>query len=97
MCKEANPRLDIYRAKFSSVAPRDVIRAVRGLGRPNKADSDAVDARSEMDLRWVRWGLRWLSAREVVDCGRETELGVVPFPVTTLASTSHCCIARSVR
>ena len=53
VCVEANPRLmgNIYRAKFSTVLPREIQRALRSLGRINEWFVQAVQARSEHDLR----------------------------------------------
>jgi DNA topoisomerase-3 len=41
----------IYRAKFSAVNREDIVKAMSCLGVPNKAESDAVDARQELDLK----------------------------------------------
>ncbi|XP_026192377.1 DNA topoisomerase 3-beta-1 [Cyclospora cayetanensis] len=41
----------IWRAHFSALAPADVQRALKSLGTPNKDESDAVDARQELDLK----------------------------------------------
>jgi len=41
----------IYRAKFSAVNREDIVRAMKSLGVPNKLESDAVDARQELDLK----------------------------------------------
>ena len=49
--QRSNPRIRVKRAHFSSLTARDLLRAVNNLGVPNKALSDAVDARKEMDLR----------------------------------------------
>jgi DNA topoisomerase-3 len=48
---KANPRLQILRARFSALTHRDLFGAISNLQPPNKHLSDAVDARSEMDLR----------------------------------------------
>ena len=47
----ANPRLQIFRARFSALTHRDLFTAMTNLQPPNRNLSDAVDARSEMDLR----------------------------------------------
>lgn len=41
----------ICRAKFSEITQVSVDRALQNLEEPNKAVSDAVDVRSELDLR----------------------------------------------
>jgi DNA topoisomerase-3 len=63
VCLEANPRLNqafhgrrdcptkVFRAKFSTVLPQEIHRALRTLGRVNEAFVNAVEARSELDLR----------------------------------------------
>ena len=51
VCKEVNPRLDVYRATFSEITKTSVLRALNTLARHNKNVSDAVEARSELDLR----------------------------------------------
>jgi len=54
VCTEANPRLNankVFRAKFSTVLPQEIYRALRSLGRVNEAFVHAVEARSELDLR----------------------------------------------
>lgn len=43
--------LELWRAKFSSVDEREVLKAWRSLGRPDKRKADAVAARCELDLR----------------------------------------------
>ncbi|RYH14326.1 type IA DNA topoisomerase [archaeon] len=51
VCMEANPRLDVFRARFSSLQTGDVLPTVANPARPNKNQSDAVDCRQEIDLR----------------------------------------------
>ncbi|CAD6188232.1 unnamed protein product [Caenorhabditis auriculariae] len=51
VCKESNPRLDVFRAKFSEITASAVHRAVRNLVRLDNNIVDAVDCRSELDLR----------------------------------------------
>lgn len=51
VCLEANPRLDVYRARFSALIERDILRTMRHPERPNPHMNDAVDARQEIDLR----------------------------------------------
>lgn len=49
--KKGNPRIDIFRARFSALIPRDIIRTLNNPERPNKNMSDAVETRKEIDLR----------------------------------------------
>lgn len=51
VCCEANPRLDVYRARFSALVERDIFRTLKFPDRPNANMNDAVDARQEIDLR----------------------------------------------
>lgn len=41
ICKSANPRLNVYRARFSALIPRDVFAAMSGPQRPNHNMSEA--------------------------------------------------------
>lgn len=51
ICREANGRLEVYRARYSAVTPRDVHGAMRNLQRLDVGQVDAVAARQEIDLR----------------------------------------------
>ncbi|XP_025202861.1 DNA topoisomerase 3-alpha [Melanaphis sacchari] len=51
VCREVNPRIQVYRATLSEITKPSVQRAISNLGPPNKNISDAVDVRSELDLR----------------------------------------------
>ncbi|GMT17616.1 hypothetical protein PFISCL1PPCAC_8913 [Pristionchus fissidentatus] len=51
VCKEGNWQIDVWRAKFSEVTSAAVHRAVQNLGRLDQRIVDAVDCRSELDLR----------------------------------------------
>lgn len=51
VCLEGNPRIAVYRAKFSTVLEQEIQRALRSLGRLNENFVQAVQARSELDLR----------------------------------------------
>lgn len=42
---------DVYRAQFSSVTEKDVLKALDNLVRPNRDEALAVDARQEIDLK----------------------------------------------
>lgn len=50
-CLESNPRLQVLRATFSALIPRDIFRAMRNLHPPDERLAKAVDARQEIDLR----------------------------------------------
>ena len=42
---------NVYRAKFSAISKSSVENAMKNLAKPNKDESDAVDARQELDLK----------------------------------------------
>ncbi|RNF24879.1 putative DNA topoisomerase III [Trypanosoma conorhini] len=49
--RAVNRGIRVCRARFSALTKRDLFLAVRNLQAPNKALSDAVEARQEIDLR----------------------------------------------
>ncbi|KAJ8679286.1 hypothetical protein QAD02_015073 [Eretmocerus hayati] len=51
VCQAVKPNIQVYRAKFSEITQISIERALQTLEQPNKALSDAVDVRSELDLR----------------------------------------------
>ena len=51
VCREANPQLQVRRAKFSALTFADLTRACNTLTDIHQGESDAVDARAEIDLR----------------------------------------------
>ena len=51
VCRAVRRNVDVYRAQFSEMTAPAISRAINNLARPNKMISDAVDARSELDLR----------------------------------------------
>ncbi len=51
VCCEANPQLQVRRARFSALTHADLTRACNQLVDIHRGESDAVDARAELDLR----------------------------------------------
>ncbi|XP_014209436.1 DNA topoisomerase 3-alpha [Copidosoma floridanum] len=51
VCQAVKPNIRVYRAKFSEITQISIERALQNLEEPNKNLSDAVDVRSELDLR----------------------------------------------
>lgn len=51
VCRAVKPNLVIYRAKFSDMTKVALTRAMNSLGRPDEKLSQAVDVRTELDLR----------------------------------------------
>ena len=53
VCQHAknSTNFPVFRAKFSSLVPQEVTRAVQTLVQPDARVSESVDARREMDLR----------------------------------------------
>ncbi|XP_066595164.1 DNA topoisomerase 3-alpha [Prorops nasuta] len=51
VCQAIKPRIRIHRAKFSEITHAAINQALHNLTEPNKPISDAVDVRSELDLR----------------------------------------------
>ncbi|XP_011878275.1 PREDICTED: DNA topoisomerase 3 isoform X2 [Vollenhovia emeryi] len=51
VCQAVRSNIRVYRAKFSEITRQSIERALQTLGEPDKAISDAVDVRSELDLR----------------------------------------------
>lgn len=51
VCRKANPRLVIKRARFSALVTRELQHSINNLVLPDENASRAVDARQEIDLR----------------------------------------------
>jgi DNA topoisomerase-3 len=63
VCLKANPRLRVFRARFSALTRADLTNAVNSLGQPNRFLAEAVLARSELDLRVGAAFTRFLTMR----------------------------------
>ena len=63
VCLSSNRNLQVFRARFSALTLADLTRAVNNLGLPNQYLSEAVLARSEIDLRVGAAFTRWLTLR----------------------------------
>uniref|UniRef100_A0AC35TVD5 DNA topoisomerase n=1 Tax=Rhabditophanes sp. KR3021 TaxID=114890 RepID=A0AC35TVD5_9BILA len=50
-CLSVNPRMDVWRARFSEITPRAINAALENLVRLDERQVDAVDCRIELDLR----------------------------------------------
>jgi DNA topoisomerase-3 len=51
VCKAVKPTIDVFRAKFSDMTAPSIHRAMTNFGPPDERISQAVDVRSELDLR----------------------------------------------
>ncbi|KAF7992467.1 hypothetical protein HCN44_001805 [Aphidius gifuensis] len=51
VCQAVKRNIKVYRAKFSEITNASITRAIQTLDEPQKNISDAVDVRSELDLR----------------------------------------------
>lgn len=51
ICRAVNPRLDIYRARYSAVTQSELRRSMANLQRLDLKQVAAVEARTELDLR----------------------------------------------
>lgn len=51
MCRAVKPNIQVYRAKFSEITSAAVFRALNTIATPDIRQSQAVDVRSELDLR----------------------------------------------
>lgn len=59
LCMQVEPRLDVFRARFSALTMQDLEHAALNLERPNRNLSDAVKVRQEIDLRIGASFTRW--------------------------------------
>ncbi|KAJ3362457.1 DNA topoisomerase [Allomyces javanicus] len=63
VCRNANPRIQVKRARFSVIQARELHRAMQNLVDLDLRQSEAVDARSELDLRIGAAFTRFLTMR----------------------------------
>ncbi|KAJ1510371.1 DNA topoisomerase 3-alpha [Coelomomyces lativittatus] len=63
VCTKINPRLQIKRAKFSVLQPREIHYAMQHLGILDEKQCEAVEARMELDLRLGAALTRFLTLR----------------------------------
>ena len=63
VCIAANRNLRVFRARFSALTRSDLLNALTSLGQPNRLLSDAVQARTEIDLRVGAAFTRYLTLR----------------------------------
>lgn len=63
VCKQANPRLAVSRARFSALSPADLWNALRHPTEINRCDARAVELRQELDLRIGVIFTRWQTLR----------------------------------
>lgn len=63
LCRKANPRIQVLRARFSALIPRDIFRTLRLPETPNSNMNEAVNARQEIDLRLGAAFTRFLTLR----------------------------------
>ncbi|KAH8741543.1 hypothetical protein FG386_003185 [Cryptosporidium ryanae] len=63
ICMTSNQNLKIFRAHFSALTKNDILNAIENLRAPDRALSDAVEARKEIDLRVGSSFTRFLTLR----------------------------------
>ena len=63
VCKRANPRLLVSRARFSALSPSDLWNALKNPTEINRCDARAVELRTELDLRIGVIFTRWQTLR----------------------------------
>jgi DNA topoisomerase IA len=88
---------NVYRAKFSAVTPKDCRLAFVRPSRPNQNESDAVEARQELDLKIGCSFTRFITRRFLGVCKltyREPKLKVLSYgPCQT--PTLYFCVVRA--
>jgi len=97
---DANPRLDIRRAKFSGTTVTDITNAMARLGAPDRRMADAVRARMELDLRlgsaFTRLQTLSLASRFNELAGRMVSYGPCQFPTLGFVVERYLAITAFV-
>lgn len=81
VCRAVKPNIPIFRAKFSEITTASVRRALSNLEQPDERQSQAVEVRSELDLRIGAAFTRYQSLRLQ---------GAFPEEVQSLVSYGSC-------
>lgn len=63
VCRAIKSNINVHRAKFSDMTAASLNRAINNLGQPDQRVSQAVDIRSELDLRIGAAFTRYLTKR----------------------------------
>lgn len=84
ICAGANRQLNIWRARFSALIPREIHEAVQHLARPNKLFADAVDARQFPTLGFIVERFWEIQAHEpeefwTINCSHTSDEGTATF------------------
>eukprot|EP01138_Halocafeteria_seosinensis_P013245 gb/GECG01013527.1/.p1 GENE.gb/GECG01013527.1/~~gb/GECG01013527.1/.p1 ORF type:complete len:1063 (+),score=86.31 gb/GECG01013527.1/:1-3189(+) len=109
ICCDANPRLDVRRARFSSVTRADILNAMSRLTLLDEKQSEAVEARQELDFRLGVVFTRWqtLNFQDKFGIDSIISYGTCQFPtlgfvvdryreIETFIARNFWCISVSV-
>lgn len=84
LCTSAKSNLIVKRARFSAVIPREIHRAIESLVEIDVRQSEAVNARTEIDLRigsaFTRWMTLLLQGKFAEMNGKTVSYGPCQFP-----------------
>eukprot|EP00727_Mastigamoeba_balamuthi_P009279 m51a1_g4974 putative dna topoisomerase iii (1265) ;mRNA; r:13124-18365 len=101
VCTRRNRGLQVYRARFSSLVPREVLEAAERLAAPDERAASAVDARQEIDLRigavFTRFQTLRLQQRYGLGEGAVVSYGPCQFPTLGFVVDRYWEVARFVR
>ena len=99
-CGAVNAHLEVKRARFSSIAERDLMHAIGALAAPDKNQADAVRARSELDLRlgaaFTRLQTKALQNRFIELAGKVLSWGPCQFPTLGFVVKRYVAIDKFV-